>query len=36
MENAEDSLFNVAMGEKCQSLRDRILQWGRENKEKRI
>jgi len=34
--NSKDSLFNVAMGEKCQSLRDRILQWGRENKEKRI
>ena len=30
-----ESLFNVAMEEKCQSLRDRILRWGRENKESR-
>jgi len=29
-------LFNVAMEERCQSLRDRILRWGRENKESRI
>jgi len=31
----KDSLFNVAIEEKCQSLRDRILRWGRENKEGR-
>jgi len=31
-----ESLFNVAMEERCQSLRDRILRWGRENKESRI
>jgi hemerythrin-like domain-containing protein len=31
-----ETLFNVAMGEKLQSLRDRILRWGRENKESRI
>jgi hemerythrin-like domain-containing protein len=31
-----ESLFNVAMEEKLQSLRDRILRWGRENKESRI
>jgi hemerythrin-like domain-containing protein len=30
-----ESLFNVAMEEKLQSLRDRILRWGRENKESR-
>jgi hemerythrin-like domain-containing protein len=30
-----ESLFNVAMEEKFQSLRDRILRWGRENKESR-
>jgi hemerythrin-like domain-containing protein len=31
-----ESLFNVAMEEKLHSLRDRILRWGRENKESRI
>ena len=31
-----ESLFNVAMEERCQSLRDRILRWGGENKESRI
>lgn len=31
-----ESLFNVAMEEKLQSLRDRILRWGRENKDSRI
>lgn len=30
-----ESLFNVAMDEKLHSLRDRILRWGRENKESR-
>ena len=30
-----ETLFNVAMEEKLQSLRDRILRWGRENKESR-
>jgi hemerythrin-like domain-containing protein len=29
----KDSLFNVAMEEKCQSLRDRVLQWAGENRE---
>jgi len=29
----KDSMFNVAMEEKCQSLRDRILQWRRENQD---
>jgi hypothetical protein len=29
-------LFNVAMEEKCHSLRDRILRWGRENNESRF
>ena len=28
-----ETLFNVAMEEKCHSLRDRILRWGRENNE---
>jgi len=32
----KDSLFNVAMEEKCQSLRDRILQWARENRKARV
>ena len=31
-----ETLFDVAMEEKCRSLRDRILQWGRENNENRI
>jgi hemerythrin-like domain-containing protein len=31
-----ETLFNAAMEEKLQSLRDRILRWGRENKESRI
>ena len=31
-----ETLFNVAMEEKCHSLRDRILRWGRENNEYRI
>jgi hemerythrin-like domain-containing protein len=30
-----ETLFNVAMEEKCHSLRDRILRWGRENNESR-
>ena len=29
----KDSMFNVAMEEKCQSLRDRILQWRRQNQD---
>ena len=28
-----DSMFNVAIEERCQSLRERILQWQRENQE---
>jgi hemerythrin-like domain-containing protein len=31
-----ETLFNVAMEEKCHSLRDRILCWGRENNESRF
>ena len=31
-----ETLFNVAMEEKCRSLRDRILRWGRENNDNRI
>lgn len=31
----EDSLFNVAMEEKCHSLRDRILLWEQENRATR-
>lgn len=31
-----ETLFNVAMEEKCRSLRDRILRWGRENNESRF
>lgn len=31
-----DSLFNVAIEERCRSLRERILQWERENQENRI
>jgi len=31
-----ETLFDVAMEEKYHSLRDRILQWGRENNENRI
>jgi hemerythrin-like domain-containing protein len=31
-----ETLFNVAMEEKCCSLRDRILRWGRENSESRV
>jgi len=31
-----ETLFNVAMEEKCHSLRDRILRWGRENNESRF
>jgi hemerythrin-like domain-containing protein len=30
---AKDSMFNVAVEERCQSLRERILQWQRENEE---
>lgn len=30
-----ETLFNVAMEEKCHSLRDRILRWGRENNHSR-
>lgn len=33
-DDRKDSLFHVAMEEKCQSLRDRILRWARENKER--
>lgn len=33
---AEDLLFNVAMEEKCESIRERILQWQRESRENRI
>jgi len=29
----KDSMFNVAMEEKCQSLRERILQWRRQNQD---
>jgi hemerythrin-like domain-containing protein len=29
----QDSLFNAVMEERCQSLRERILQWERENQE---
>ncbi len=29
----KDSLFNVAFEERCQSLRERIVQWQRENKD---
>jgi hemerythrin-like domain-containing protein len=32
----KDSLFNVAMEERCHSLRDRVLQWEKENQEARI
>ena len=31
-----ETLFSLAMEEKCHSLRDRILQWSRENKESRV
>ncbi len=31
----KETLFNVAMEEKYHSLRDRILRWGRENRENR-
>src|SRR5271167_3953168 len=31
-----ETLFNVAMEEKCRALRDRILRWGRENNESRF
>jgi hemerythrin-like domain-containing protein len=31
-----ETLFNVAMEEKCHSLRDRILRWNRENNENRL
>jgi hemerythrin-like domain-containing protein len=31
-----ETLFNVAMEEKCHSLRDRILRWSRENNENRL
>ena len=31
-----ETLFNIAMEEKGHSLRDRILRWGRENKESRF
>jgi hemerythrin-like domain-containing protein len=31
-----ETLFSVAMEEKCHSLRDRILRWGRGNNENRI
>jgi hemerythrin-like domain-containing protein len=29
----QDSLFNAAIEERCQTLRERILQWERENQE---
>lgn len=32
----KETLFNVAMEEKYHSLRDRILRWGRENRENRL
>lgn len=32
--NRKDTLFNVAMEEKCESLRDRILLWAGENRER--
>ncbi len=32
----KDSMFNVAVEERCQSLRVRILQWERENQENLI
>jgi hemerythrin-like domain-containing protein len=31
-----ETMFNVAIEEKCGSLRDRILRWGRENYENRV
>ena len=31
-----ETLFDVAMEEKCRSLRDRILRWGRENNDNRL
>jgi hemerythrin-like domain-containing protein len=31
--NWKDSMFNVAIEERCQSLRERILQWQRENQD---
>lgn len=34
--DTKDSLFNVAMEERCHSLRDRVLLWERENAENRI
>jgi hemerythrin-like domain-containing protein len=34
--NKTETLFNVAMEEKCHSLRDRILRWSRENNENRL
>jgi len=30
----KDTMFNVAIEERCQSLRERILQWQRENQER--
>jgi len=30
----KDTLFNVAIEEKCQSLRDRVLQWAGQNRER--
>ena len=33
MEPIKDSMFNVAMEEKCQSLRERVLQWRRESQD---
>jgi len=32
----KDSLFNVAIEERCRSLRDRVLRWEKENQEARI
>ncbi len=34
--DTNESLFNVALEEKCHSLRDRILRWARENKAHQI
>jgi|SRR5579872_197428 len=34
--DTKDSLFNVGIEERCRSLRDRVLQWERENKKSRI
>lgn len=33
--DSRETLFNVAIEERCRSLRDRVLQWGRENRQSR-